>query len=116
MQPKTKVERPKTIGGSDAVRIMEGDWHTLWKEKTGRQEPEDLSWVLPVQIGILTEKKNKEWFEHETGHKLLSASNQHDFTDDFRHASLDGMVNVSDKLAEKKTRISCINGKYFWRH
>ena len=28
MQPKTKVERPKTIGGSDAVRIMEGDWHT----------------------------------------------------------------------------------------
>ena len=64
MQPKTKVERPKTIGGSDAVRIMEGDWHTLWKEKTGRQEPEDLSWVLPVQIGILTEKKNKEWFEH----------------------------------------------------
>lgn len=98
MQPKTKVERPKTIGGSDAVRIMEGDWHTLWKEKTGRQEPEDLSWVLPVQIGILTEKKNKEWFEHETGHKLLSASNQHDFTDDFRHASLDGMVNVSDKI------------------
>ena len=29
MQPKKKVERPKTLGGSDAVRIMEGDWHTL---------------------------------------------------------------------------------------
>ena len=58
MQPKTKVERPKTIGGSDAVRIMEGDWHTLWKEKTGRQEPKDLSRVLPVQLGILSETLN----------------------------------------------------------
>ena len=53
MQPKKKVERPKTLGGSDAVRIMEGDWHTLWKEKTGRQEPANLDRVLPVQLGIL---------------------------------------------------------------
>tara|TARA_B100000941_G_scaffold39567_1_gene23693 strand:+ start:624 stop:1436 length:813 start_codon:yes stop_codon:yes gene_type:complete len=98
MQPKKKVERPKTLGGSDAIRIMEGDWHTLWKEKTGRQEPANLDRVLPVQLGILSEKLNKQWFEQETEHKLLSASNQHDFTDGFRHASLDGMVNVSDKI------------------
>ena len=42
MQPKKKVERLKTLGGSDAIRIMEGDWHTLWLEKTGRQEPANL--------------------------------------------------------------------------
>ncbi|MAX46362.1 MAG: hypothetical protein CMB24_06180 [Euryarchaeota archaeon] len=98
MQPKKKVERPKTLGGSDAIRIMEGDWHTLWLEKTGRQEPANLDRVLPVQIGIVTEGLNKLWFAQETGHKLLSASNQHDFTDGFRHASLDGLVNVSDKI------------------
>ena len=98
MQPKKKVERPKTLGGSDAIRIMEGDWHTLWLEKTGRQKPANLDRVLPVQIGIVTEQLNKQWFAQETGHKLLSASNQHEFTDGFRHASLDGMVNVSDKI------------------
>ena len=98
MQPKKKVERLKTLGGSDATRIMEGDWHTLWLEKTGRQEPANLDRVLPVQIGIVTEQLNKQWFAQETGHKLLSASNQHEFKDGFRHASLDGMVNVSDKI------------------
>ena len=70
MQPKKKVERPKTLGGSDAIRIMEGDWHTLWLEKTGRQEPANLDRVLPVQIGIVTEELNKQWFAQETGHKL----------------------------------------------
>ena len=29
------------IGGSDARRIMEGDWHALWLEKTGQQQPAD---------------------------------------------------------------------------
>lgn len=98
MQPKKKVKRPLTIGGSDAVRIMKGDWHTLWLEKTGRQEPANLDRVLPVQLGIVTENLNKRWFEQETGHKLLSTRVQHDFTDDFRHASLDGIVNVGDKF------------------
>ena len=48
-------DRRKSLGGSDANRIMRGDWHSLWLEKTGRKEPEDLSWVLPVLIGIATE-------------------------------------------------------------
>ena len=39
------------IGGSDMRRIMEGDWISLWEEKTGRKKPDDLSDVLPVQLG-----------------------------------------------------------------
>ena len=39
------------IGGSDARRIMEGDWHT-WLEKTGQQQPADLSDNLAVQLGV----------------------------------------------------------------
>ena len=84
MQPKRKVERPKTIGGSDAIRIMEGDWHSLWLEKTGRAEPADLTWVLPVQLGILTEELNKKWFVQETGLSLLPKTAQLDFKDNFR--------------------------------
>ena len=97
MQPKRKVERPKTIGGSDAIRIMEGDWHSLWLEKTGRAEPADLTWVLPVQLGILTEELNKKWFVQETGLSLLPKTAQLNFKDNFRHASLDGIVKGSDK-------------------
>lgn len=50
------------IGGSDCRRIMEGDWLSLWKEKTGKVEPDDLSNVLPVQMGIQTEHFNRDWF------------------------------------------------------
>ena len=50
------------IGGSDARRIMDGDWHSLWLEKTGQQEPTDLSDNLAVQIGIATEDFHLSWF------------------------------------------------------
>ena len=59
------VDRTTILGGSDANRIMRGDWHTLWLEKTKREEPEDLSWNLPVQIGLHTETVNKMFFENE---------------------------------------------------
>ncbi|HUT49972.1 MAG TPA: YqaJ viral recombinase family protein [Alphaproteobacteria bacterium] len=55
------------IGGSDAGRVMAGDWFSLWEEKTGRREPEDLTDVLQVQIGIVTEPLNLWWFERRTG-------------------------------------------------
>ena len=65
--PIVMIDRSTILGGSDANRIMRGDWHTLWLEKTKRQEPEDLSWNLPVQIGLHTETVNKLFFEKETG-------------------------------------------------
>lgn len=58
------------IGGSDANIIMGGDNDAilrLWLEKRGASEGEDLSWVLPVQIGTATESLNISWFEHDTG-------------------------------------------------
>ena len=51
------------IGGSDMRRIMEGDWISLWEEKTGRKKPDDLSDVLPVQLGTFTEQFNINWFQ-----------------------------------------------------
>lgn len=66
-------KRKASIGGSDANTIMSGDDKAilhLWEVKTGRAEPEDLSWVLPVQMGIQTEPLNRKWFEHVTGKTL----------------------------------------------
>lgn len=59
--------RIKGLGGSDAERIMSGDWHKLWLEKTGRQPQEDLSGNLPVQMGNVTEEFNAYWFTLKSG-------------------------------------------------
>ncbi len=53
------------IGGSDMRRIMDGDWTSLWEEKTGKVEPVDLSDNLAVQLGTITEHFNKEWFNKQ---------------------------------------------------
>jgi len=60
-----KNNRMGFIGGTDATRIMKGNWHDLWLEKTGQKEPEDLSNVIAVQIGIATEEYNLSLVEKE---------------------------------------------------
>ena len=69
-------DRTKSIGGSDAPVLMKGDHFgktpaLLWEEKTGRRQPEDLSRVLRVQMGIWTEQGHGEWYEQETAFKLI---------------------------------------------
>jgi predicted phage-related endonuclease len=54
--------RKASIGGSCALRIMDGDWHDLWLEKMGLKNGVDLSDVLPVQLGVWTEEFNIKWF------------------------------------------------------
>ena len=49
------MDRQGFIGGTDAIRIMNGQWVDLYLEKIGETKPEDLSGVLPVQLGIWTE-------------------------------------------------------------
>ena len=56
------MERKGFIGGSDCVKIMEGEWEELWEVKTGLKEPESLLRNLPVQLGIHTENFNLKWF------------------------------------------------------
>ena len=59
------MERTGFIGGSDAVKIMNGEWYELWEIKTGRKPATDLSSNLVVQLGIHTEDFNLSWFEKE---------------------------------------------------
>ena len=65
------MERKGFIGGSDCVKIMQGNWLELWQIKTGRVEPEDLSRNIAVQMGIQTEEFNLLWFAREYDCNLL---------------------------------------------
>tara|TARA_R100000231_G_scaffold2492_7_gene4501 strand:+ start:5729 stop:6340 length:612 start_codon:yes stop_codon:yes gene_type:complete len=63
---KKVIDRSQGIGGSDATKIVAGDWKDLYLEKKGLKENEDLSFVLPVQLGIYTEDFNRDWFAAQT--------------------------------------------------
>lgn len=62
LDPGSSIRRRDSIGGSDAPRIMAGDWNTLWREKTGKTESEDLTGLLRVQMGKVTERLNLNWY------------------------------------------------------
>jgi predicted phage-related endonuclease len=93
-------ERRRGIGGSDAAKIMGGMWHELWLDKTGRSEPEDLSRVLAVQMGLFTEPLNIFWFERETGHKVFGRGEVYRHPDyDFIRCTLDGLTLIKSRPA-----------------
>ncbi len=63
-------ERRTYLGASDANIVLSGDEEKileLWKVKTGLADPEDLSDVLPVQLGSFTEKFNLFWASKQLG-------------------------------------------------
>jgi hypothetical protein len=68
------MERKGFIGGSDAVKIMNGEWYELWEIKTGRSPSADLSDNIAVQLGIHTEDFNLNWFEKQ--HKCVLSDHQ----------------------------------------
>ena len=60
------MDRTGFLGGSDMSLILNGDWLYLWEIKTGREKPDDLSDVFPVQLGNATE----EWHIDQVGNEL----------------------------------------------
>ena len=87
-------KRKNTIGGSDATRIMKGDWYNLYNEIKGFKEAENLEWKVSVCIGKATEALNRKFFEHESGMKVSTYRwSDAQFLDkaDWRHASYDGI-------------------------
>ena len=98
--------RRSFIGGSDARSIMgsdEGALLRLWREKRGEVEPEDLSANLIVQLGLVTEALNRNWYERNTGQTVECVQHR------LRHpvlrwmgATLDGIVAGSGAVFEAK--------------
>src|SRR4051794_11736115 len=69
----TLRDRRHFIGGSDARIIMGKDekaLHRLGREKRGEVVPTDLSDVLVVQLGLVTEDLNRRWYEKNSGHQV----------------------------------------------
>jgi predicted phage-related endonuclease len=100
------TERRHFIGGSDARTIMgddEGALLRLWREKRGEIEPEDLSDNLIVQLGVVTEPLNRQWFERNTG-QALTGLQRHVKHPALRWmaATLDGIVEATGAVFEAK--------------
>jgi predicted phage-related endonuclease len=103
------AKRRFSIGGSDANTIMGGNAeaiHALWEIKLGKREPDDLSWVLPVQFGHVTEDLNRRWYAHETGHEVTQAGKECTHAEhSFLTCTLDGIVFAKSAVFEAK----CVN-------
>ena len=96
LTPERVAQRRQGIGGSDAKRVMDGDWPALWREKTGRAEPEDLSDVLAVQMGSFTEELNAFWYTKQTGREVIRRGERVvGLPDRFMVANLDGMTTTA---------------------
>jgi hypothetical protein len=93
-------QRRAYVGGSDAGKVMSGQWRELWAEKTGRAKPEDLSGNLAVQMGSATEEFNAFWYTKMTGRPV---GNRGEFRVSQRHpfmaANLDGITQTKNGFA-----------------
>ena len=99
-------ERRCFIGGSDARVIMGNDEAALlrlWREKRGEAEPKDLSGNLIVQLGVVTEHLNRQWFERNTGQAIKDVQRRvnHPVVK-WMAATLDGTVEATGAVFEAK--------------
>lgn len=92
-----------SFGGTDAIKLVEGKWKDIWEIKTGRVKKEDLSNVLPVQMGIYTEPFNIHWFQKQTGFKITDNNKVFNNPDvPFLHATVDGIIESEEAIFEAK--------------
>src|SRR5438128_4812542 len=98
--------RRNYIGGSDAWVIMGQDETgllRLWREKRGKVEPEDLSDNLIVQLGVVTEPLNRQWFERTTGQVISDVQRRVEHpVIRWMRATLDGLVEQTGAVFEAK--------------
>src|SRR6476646_8928257 len=100
------THRRTFVGGSDARIIMGNDEEALlrlWREKRGEAEPQDLSGNLIVQLGVVTEPLNRQWFERNTGQAIKDVQRhiKHPVVK-WMAATLDGVVEATGAVFEAK--------------
>lgn len=99
-------DRRNFLGGSVARTIIGKDekaLHRLWSEKRGEALAPDLSAVLIVQLGLVTEDLNRRWYELNSGHRI-SDIQRHAVhkTIPYMAATLDGLVKETGAVFEAK--------------
>ena len=77
--------------------------HRFWQEKRGEAAPLDLSGVLIVQLGLVTEDLNRRWYEQNSGHRICDIQ-RHAIhrTIPWMAATLDGLVKETGAVFEAK--------------
>jgi predicted phage-related endonuclease len=101
-----KIDRMRFIGGSDARIIMGKDDKALlrlWREKRGEEAPLDLSDVLVVQLGVVTESLNRRWYEFNSGNRVSDVQRHAVHRSiPWMAATLDGLVKETGAVFEAK--------------
>src|SRR3979490_1113821 len=101
-----KPDRVNFVGGSDARVIMGRDEKALlrlWREKRGEEPPLDLSGVLIVQLGLVTEDLNRRRDELNSGHRISDVQRHAVHrTIPWMAATLDGLVKETGAVFEAK--------------
>jgi len=111
--------RANGIGSSDAAKIMAGEWALLWRLKTGRAEPEDLSDILPVVMGSWTEPLNGWIYMRRCGVTLVKGKR-------IQHPRLEYMTAETDFHAPGDAIVECkhvsqfrkpaeVVSRYYWQ-
>src|SRR5258708_19810051 len=99
-------DRKHFIGGSDARIIMGKDEKALlrlWREKRGEAVALDLSGVLIVQLGVVTEDLNRRWYELNSGHRIGDVQRHAVHrTIPWMAATLDGLVKETRPVFHAK--------------
>ena len=94
MAKKAEFKRPRGIGGTDASNLIKGKWKDLWLEKTGETKRTDLSDNIAVQLGIFTEKFNRQWYQKSTKQRVVDVGKTwHHPEHSYIYGSLDGITN-----------------------
>ena len=73
LMPAQLETRKNFVGCSLLPTIVSGDDAAVmnaYQEYVGEKERDDLTWVMPVQLGNLTENMNCDFYEHETGNVI----------------------------------------------
>jgi predicted phage-related endonuclease len=98
--------RRQFIGGSDARIITGADEAALlrlWQEKRGEIETQDLSGDLLVQLGTVTERLNRHWYEKNTGQVVADVQRQvFHAVHRWMAATLDGRIEATGAVFEAK--------------
>lgn len=93
------------ICGDDVERIVR-----LWEVKMGLREPDDLSDVWPVQLGIVTEELNLDWVQRYNGIGTITRRGEEvEFTREVNgieipfRVTLDGVTEFGSPINAKHT-------------
>ena len=92
--------------------------HRLWREKRGEAAALDLSSVLIVQLGFVTEDLNRRWYEQNSGHKETGAVFQAKFMLPWsfsEEAGAEKHIALTQHAGRRRQEIGALDHQWRWQ-